>query len=73
MVASKVTIYVLVCVLLYIWQCGSVLAQTGLSEEEKLEVLNAHNRVRSTVNPIATNMEKMVMSCLHVRHILCVQ
>ena len=32
----------------------------GLSEEEKEEILNAHNHYRGMVDPIATNMLKMV-------------
>ena len=32
----------------------------GLSEEEKEEILNAHNHYRGLVDPIATNMLKMV-------------
>ena len=38
--------------------CG--VSGTGLSEEEKLEILNAHNYYRSIVDPVATNMLKMV-------------
>ncbi len=38
-----------------------VTAQTsGLSDEEQVEVLNAHNHFRGMVTPVATNMEKMV-------------
>ena len=32
----------------------------GLTEEEQEEILNAHNHYRSLVDPIATNMLKMV-------------
>ena len=32
----------------------------GLSEEEKEEILNAHNHYRGQVEPVATNMLKMV-------------
>ena len=32
----------------------------GLTEEEKEEILNAHNHYRGLVDPIATNMLKMV-------------
>ena len=32
----------------------------GLSEEEKEEILNAHNHYRGQVDPVATNMLKMV-------------
>ena len=34
----------------------------GLSEEEKEEILNAHNYYRGLVDPIATNMLKMVIT-----------
>lgn len=37
-----------------------VLAQVGLSHDEKLELLRAHNYFRGRVNPVATNVEKMV-------------
>lgn len=33
---------------------------SGLSEEEQEEILNAHNYYRRIVDPIATNMLKMV-------------
>ena len=51
------------------WLCGVlalVLAVSngvygqGLSEEEKEEILNAHNHYRGQVDPVATNMLKMV-------------
>ena len=32
----------------------------GLTDEEKAEILNAHNHFRGQVDPIATNMLKMV-------------
>ena len=35
-------------------------AQQSLSEEEVEELINAHNYYRSLVDPIATNMLKMV-------------
>lgn len=38
---------------------GHVYGQ-GLSDEEKEEILNAHNHFRGQVDPIATNMLKMV-------------
>ena len=38
----------------------SVRGQQTLSEEEQEEILNAHNYYRSLVDPIATNMLKMV-------------
>jgi len=38
----------------------SVQGQQTLSEEEQEEILNAHNYYRSLVDPIATNMLKMV-------------
>ena len=34
----------------------------GLSEEEQEEILNAHNYYRGQVDPVATNMLKMVAS-----------
>ena len=34
--------------------------QGGLSEEEVEEILNAHNYYRQIVDPVATNMLKMV-------------
>lgn len=34
----------------------------GLTEEEKQEIVNAHNYYRGMVDPIATNMEMMVRS-----------
>ena len=50
------------------WLCGVfvVLALSceaygqGLTDLEKLEILNAHNYYRGLVDPIATNMLKMV-------------
>ena len=53
---------VLVCLSLL---CSYASGQTSLSAADKQEVLNAHNHFRSIVNPIATNMEKMV-SLVHV-------
>ena len=38
----------------------------GLSEEEKEEILNAHNHYRGLVDPIATNMLTMVRDMLLV-------
>ena len=32
----------------------------GLTDDEKAEILNAHNHFRGQVDPIATNMLKMV-------------
>ena len=50
------------------WLCGLLVILTvsygvygqGLSEEEKEEILNAHNHYRGLVDPIAGNMLKMV-------------
>ena len=50
------------------WLCGvlALLAVSygvygqGLDEEEKEEILNAHNHYRGQVDPVATNMLKMV-------------
>ena len=52
------------------WLCGVLVLLTvsygvygqGLSEEEKEELLNAHNHYRGQVDPVATNMLMMV-SC----------
>jgi len=38
----------------------SVCGQNSLSEADKQEVLEAHNRFRRMVDPPATNMRKMV-------------
>ena len=46
--------------------CCCVSGQTGLSASEKQEVLNAHNYFRTRVNPIATNMEKMVRLYIYI-------
>ena len=35
-------------------------AEAGLSDEEKEELVRAHNFYRGKVDPIATNMEQMV-------------
>ena len=35
--------------------------QTGLSDRDKQELLNAHNHFRGIVDPTASNMEEMVM------------
>lgn len=51
-------IAVVIAVAVYV--CGCVNAQTGLSEDEKQQLLNAHNNFRSRVYPTATNMERMV-------------
>ena len=40
-----------------------VKGETGLSDNEKKEVLNAHNHYRGQVDPIAANMERMVSIC----------
>ncbi len=37
-----------------------VLCQNGLTEADKLAILDAHNKLRVQVNPPAANMEKMV-------------
>lgn len=39
---------------------SSVRGQQSLSEEEVEEILNAHNYYRSLVDPIASNMLKLV-------------
>ncbi len=39
----------------------SVMSQSyGLTDEEKIEVVKAHNYYRGLVEPVATNMERMV-------------
>ena len=50
------------------WLCGVLVLLAvsygvygqGLGEEEKEEILNAHNHYRGQVDPVATNMLKMV-------------
>ena len=50
------------------WLCGVLVLLAvsygvcgqGMSEEEKEEILNAHNHYRGQVDPVATNMLKMV-------------
>jgi hypothetical protein len=37
-----------------------VFGQTGLSQSEEQEVLDAHNNFRGSVNPSAVNMRRMV-------------
>jgi len=49
-----------ISVLLLMALICSVQGQQTLSEEEQEEILNAHNYYRSLVDPIATNMLKMV-------------
>ena len=52
------------------WLCGVLVLLAvsygvygqGMSEEEKEEILNAHNHYRGLVDPVAANMLKMV-SC----------
>ena len=55
------------------WLCGVLIVVAlsscgihgqGLDEEEQQEILNAHNYYRGLVDPLATNMLKMVRSCL---------
>jgi len=36
------------------------LSVSQLTDQQKQDLLNLHNRARSMVDPIATNMEKMV-------------
>lgn len=42
-------------------QVHDVSCRTGLSSQDKQELLNAHNHFRGIVNPPASNMEKMVI------------
>lgn len=37
------------------------LAEANISDEEKEEIVRAHNLYRGKVDPIATNMEQMVI------------
>ena len=57
---------VMALLLLLALSCGAYGQGQGLSEDEMEEILNAHNFYRRTVDPIATNMLKMV-------YILCLQ
>ena len=41
------------------------LANASLSDEEKEEIVRAHNFYRGKVDPIATNMEQMVIIVVH--------
>jgi len=41
---------------------SSVCGQNSLSEADRQELLDAHNRFRSMVDPPATNMRRMVCS-----------
>ena len=52
------------CAILY----PGVLGQTGLTEVDKMVILNAHNQARRNATPAASNMELMVYmhaSCSH--------
>jgi hypothetical protein len=40
------------------------LANASLSDEEKEEIVRAHNFYRGRVDPVATNMEQMVRLCI---------
>ena len=40
--------------------CVLVMGQTGLSDSDRQDILDAHNRLRGTVDPSASNMETMV-------------
>ena len=54
------------CLLLLALSLGSMLkgvrsqGETELSESEKQDILDAHNRLRGEVNPTASNMQRMV-------------
>ena len=58
--AEKMQYWGVSVVLLLLAVVWGVRAQQGLSEEEAQEILNAHNYYRSLVDPIATNMLKLV-------------
>lgn len=53
--SANVFIGILLCILV-----GEVVSQTKLSEVEKQNILDAHNKLRGTVDPPASNMLKMV-------------
>lgn len=40
----------------------------GLSDEEKIEIVRAHNYYRGLVEPLATNMERMVCEATRSNH-----
>ena len=44
------------------------LAEARLSDEEKEEIVRAHNYYRGKVDPIATNMEQMVSTLRSYNH-----
>ncbi len=58
--ASSVLAALVGAVILSGWACG----QTQLSDSDEQELLSAHNHFRGIVDPIATNMERMVSLCL---------
>ena len=40
------------------------MAQTGLTQADKQDILNRHNSLRGQVSPSASNMERMVRLCV---------
>ncbi|XP_064398516.1 peptidase inhibitor 16-like [Halichondria panicea] len=46
-------------VLVFLLGVVSVMSTSGLSDDEKTEVLNAHNYYRGLVDPVASNMQRM--------------
>ena len=62
---SLVLAVVILCVS---FGCACVSAQTSLSEADKQELLDAHNLFRSKVDPPATNMVRMVSSCMERKY-----
>ena len=49
-----------ILVVVFVFSGGFPGAQAGLTDDEKEEILNAHNFYRRQVNPIATNMQLLV-------------
>ncbi len=47
-------------VLVFLLGVASVMSTSGLTDDEKKEVLNAHNYYRGLVDPVASNMQRVV-------------
>ena len=66
MASRSILVFAAVVVLI----CGCILQEaeaarvkrSSLSDDDKAEMLRAHNHFRGMVNPISTNMERMVIS-----------
>ena len=52
--------YYLVATLCLALLYGQVSCQTGLTSQDRQELLDAHNHYRGIVSPTASNMERMV-------------